>query len=396
MVGVTGGIAAYKGADLVSQLVKRGAEVHVIMTASAQQFITPLTLQTLSKNQVITDMFAEPKAWEVQHISLADKADLMLIVPATANIIGKIANGIADDMLTTTVMATNAPVLIAPAMNVHMYENPIVQANIKKLASLGYSFIEPDEGLLACGYQGKGRLAGLENMLAAIEGMMSVNKDLENLRVLVTAGPTREKIDPVRFISNHSTGKMGYAIAEMAAKRGAKVVLISGHTDLNFPANVEGIRVESARDMYDAVMEKYEQVDAVIKTAAVADYRPKTVHDQKVKKQEGDLELTLERNPDILFELGQRKKHHILVGFAAETENLQEYARQKLFKKKLDMIVANNVAQEGAGFRVDTNQVELIFPSEKVKSLPLQSKKEVANLILDEVKSLVAERTELK
>lgn len=396
MVGITGGIAAYKGADLVSQLVKKGAEVYVIMTASAQQFITPLTLQTLSKNQVITDMFAEPKAWEVQHISLADKADLMLIVPATANIIGKIANGIADDMLTTTVMATNAPVLIAPAMNVHMYENPIVQANITKLASLGYSFIEPDEGLLACGYQGKGRLAGPEKIMAAIEDVMAVNKDLENLRVLVTAGPTREKIDPVRFISNHSTGKMGYAIAEMAAKRGAKVVLISGPSDLNFPPSVEGIRVESARDMYEAVMEKYEHVDVVIKTAAVADYRPKTVHDQKVKKQEGDLELILERNPDILFELGQRKKHQVLVGFAAETENLQEYARQKLFKKKLDMIVANNVTQEGAGFGVDTNQVELIFPSEEVKSLPLQSKKEVANSILDEVKSLVEECVELK
>jgi phosphopantothenoylcysteine decarboxylase/phosphopantothenate--cysteine ligase len=404
--GVTGGIAPYKAAELVSALTKQGAEVQVIMTASAQQFITPLTLQTLSKNLVITDMFAEPKAWEVQHVALADKADLFLVVPATANLIGKVANGIADDALSTTIMATRAPVVFAPAMNVHMYTNATVQSNLDKLRRLGYHFVEPGSGRLACGYEGKGRLAELESILAAGESVLACgisahrgareySKSEDKLNggvadylgrtVLVTAGATRESIDPIRFITNRSTGKMGYAIAEVAAGRGARVILVAGPTNLPTPANVELVKIESAREMYTAVTELYPMVDVVIKSAAVADYRPKQLAEQKIKKGEGDLVLELERNPDILAHLGKTKQGQILVGFAAETNDLIQHASDKVRRKNLDFIVANDVTQQGAGFGGDTNVVKFIFPSGDIKELPLMPKTEVAGAILDQV-----------
>jgi len=385
VVGVTGGIAAYKAAEVVSRLVKLGAEVHVIMTASAQKFVAPLTFQTLSRQRVITSMWDEPKAWEVQHVALADKADAFLVVPATANIIGKLANGIADDMLSTTVMATTAPVIVVPAMNVHMYTNPAVQENMGKLARLGYYFVEPAEGFLACGYTGKGRLADVEEIISGLIAVVNPRQDFKGKKVLVTAGPTREPIDPVRFITNHSTGKMGYAIAGAARERGAEVTLISGPTNLDKPAGVKFIGVESARDMFSQVMEHYPEADVVIKAAAVADYRPKTVSDRKVKKKDGDLVIELERNPDILLELGKNKGGKILVGFAAETHELITYAEDKIARKNLDLIVANDVTQPGAGFATDTNIVKLVFPGGVIEELPQMSKDQVAHIILDRI-----------
>ncbi|HEX3033321.1 MAG TPA: bifunctional phosphopantothenoylcysteine decarboxylase/phosphopantothenate--cysteine ligase CoaBC [Bacillota bacterium] len=395
VVGVTGGIAAYKGAELVSTLVKQGAEVQVIMTASAQHFITPLTLQTLSKNPVITDMFNEPKSWEVQHIALADRADLFIIAPATANILGKVACGIADDMLSTTIMATRAPVLFAPAMNIHMYANAVVQDNISRLKKLGYHFIEPASGRLACGYEGKGRLPEVQAIMAAgaelLQGRIAV-QDMAGLRVLVTAGATREALDPVRFITNHSTGKMGYAIAAQAARRGADVMLISGPATLPVPARVKLKNIQTAREMFDAVTENYSQADIVIKSAAVADYRPKQTSAQKIKKKEGDLVLELERNPDILAWLGEHKVNQVLVGFAAETNDLVANASDKVRRKNLDFIVANDLTQEGAGFGTDTNVVKFIFADGKVVDQPKMTKQEVANAILDEVLVLKAKK----
>lgn len=420
VVGVTGGIAAYKAAELVSTLTREGAEVQVIMTASAQQFITPLTLQTLSKNPVIVDMFAEPKAWEVQHVALADKADLFLVVPATANLIGKVANGIADDMLTTTIMATRAPVVFAPAMNVHMYANPIVQMNIHKLRGF-YHFVEPGSGRLACGYEGKGRLAELSEILETAGRVLDsgtsaqqtpgeysnrvvadINDELEatqcgvadysGLTVLVTAGATREAIDPIRFITNRSTGKMGFAIAEAAARRGARVILVAGPTNLPAPPGVELVAIESARDMYAAVTEHYPGVDVVIKSAAVADYRPKQRAGQKIKKGEGDLILELERNPDILAQLGKTKQRQVLVGFAAETNDLIRHASDKVRRKNLDFIVANDVTQAGAGFGTDTNMVKFIFPTGEIHELRMMPKSEVAGAILDQVLVILRQR----
>jgi phosphopantothenoylcysteine decarboxylase/phosphopantothenate--cysteine ligase len=383
---VTGGIAAYKAAALTSQLTQRGANVKVVMSEGACQFVTPLTFQALSRNEVYLDTFAEKNPAVIAHIDLADWADLVLVAPATANTIGKLANGIADNMITTTILATKAPVWIAPAMNVHMYEHPAVQANIETLHRFGYRFIEPSEGYLACGYVGKGRLEEPEKIIANIESFFSsANPFLKGKRVLVTAGPTREKLDPVRFFSNRSTGKMGYAIAETAARFGAEVTLISGPTELEAPANVKTVRVESAQEMYEAVMERFPQADIVIKSAAVADYRPKHVFDKKIKKQPGDYVIEMERTIDILKTLGERKTSQILVGFAAETDHLEEYARQKLESKRLDMVVANNVTQEGAGFAGDTNIVTIFKRDGSVRSLPLMSKKQVAEEILKEI-----------
>lgn len=388
VLGVTGGIAAYKAAEIISGLTKADVDVHVIMTEAAQRFITPLTLQTLSRNPVITDMFAEPKSWEVQHIALADRADAFLIAPASANIIGKLANGIADDMLSTTVMATTAPVIMAPAMNVHMYDNPVLQRNCQTLQALGYHFVDPAVGRLACGYEGKGRLAPVEQILEQTFSILRRQADLTGVTVLVTAGATREAIDPVRFITNHSTGKMGYAVAGAAQNRGARVILVSGPTNLPVPPGVEVMAVESAQEMHQAVLSRFPEADVVIKTAAVADYRPKTVSGQKVKKAEGEFHLELVRNPDILRELGQNKGKKILVGFAAETNDLHQYAARKIADKNLDMIVANDVTQPGAGFGTDTNIAAMIFPDGTHLDVPQTSKVHLANLILDQVKVL--------
>lgn len=394
VLGVTGGIAAYKAAEIVSGLTKAGVDVHVIMTEAAQRFITPLTLQTLSKNPVITNMFAEPKSWEVQHIALADRADAFLIAPASANVIGKMANGIADDMLSTTVMATTAPVIVAPAMNVHMYDNPILQRNCQTLQALGYQFVDSAVGRLACGYEGKGRLAPVEEILERTFAILQRQSDLAGLTLMVTAGATREAIDPVRFITNHSTGKMGYAVARAAQNRGARVILVSGPTNLPIPAGIEVVAVESAQEMHQAVLGRFSEVDVVVKTAAVADYRPLAVSAQKVKKAEGELHLELVRNPDILRELGQNKGKQILVGFAAETNDLHQYAARKIADKNLDLIVANDVTQPGAGFGTDTNIATMIFPDGRHLEVPQTSKDHLANLILDQVKLLQQQRSE--
>lgn len=383
VLGVTGGIAAYKGLDIVSKLRKKDINVHVIMTKSATEFVTPLSFQALSQNYVVTDMFDEPKTIEIEHISLAQKADLFLIAPATANIIGKLANGIADDMLSTTVMATNAPVLIAPAMNTNMYNNPILQRNIGLLKSYGYHFIDTDEGRLACGDIGKGKLADTDKILDIIEMFLYIKKDLINKKVLVTAGPTREDIDPVRYITNRSSGKMGYAIARAARNRGAEVTLISGSSNLTPPQGVNFIRVHSADDMYNEVMKYYDYMDIVIKSAAVSDYRPVSVNSNKIKKSDNDMSIKLVKNTDILFELGKLKKSQILVGFAAETNNLDKYANNKLISKNLDMIVANDVTMENSGFDIDTNTVKIFCKNGEVSELPNMSKEEVAYIILD-------------
>lgn len=388
VIGVTGGIAAFKAAELVSMLKKQGADVHVILTAGAQKFVTPLTLQTLSRNPVIVDMFDEPKTWEVQHIALADKADLFMIIPATANFLGKVANGIADDMLTTTVMATKGPVLIAPAMNVNMYSNPIVQENIAKLRKLGYYFVEPDEGMLACGYEGKGRLAGLDRVIAKAHETLNTKKDLLGKKVLVTAGGTREAIDPVRYISNHSSGKMGYAIAQCAVARGAEVYLVSGPTALDKPSKVNFIAIESALEMYNEVHKLFPEMDIVIKAAAVADYKPKIVAEKKIKKLNEELTIELEKNPDILLSLGKIKSTQVLVGFAAETNDLVTNAKDKIKRKNLDFIVANDVTQAGAGFGTDTNIIKIIYPNGNILDLPIMTKKEVANIILDKASNI--------
>ncbi|WP_026692085.1 bifunctional phosphopantothenoylcysteine decarboxylase/phosphopantothenate--cysteine ligase CoaBC [Peribacillus kribbensis] len=382
---VTGGIAVYKAAALTSKLTQAGAEVRVMMSESAAKFVTPLTFQALSRNDVYTDTFDEKIPKKIAHIELADWADLILIAPATANIIGKIAGGIADDMITTTLLASEAPVWVAPAMNVHMYQHPAVQKNMKILSGYGYEFIEPSEGYLACGYVGKGRLEEPESIVEKLIQFFSGSRPLTGKRILITAGPTRERIDPVRFISNRSTGKMGYAIAEEAQKLGAEVTLVSGPVSLIPPKHVNLISVESAEEMYQAVMANYEGADAVIKTAAVSDYRPKHYSPQKMKKMPGDEVIELERTKDILMELGARKGTKMLVGFAAETEHIEDYARSKLKRKNTDMIVANNVTAEGAGFGTDTNIVTIFTKEGEPKALPLQSKSGVARDILNEV-----------
>jgi phosphopantothenoylcysteine decarboxylase / phosphopantothenate---cysteine ligase len=387
VLGVTGGIAAYKAAEIVRLLVKDGATVRVIMTKNAQEFITPLTLQTLSGNPVSTETFSLTQESEIGHIRLADSADLIVIAPATANVIAKLAHGLADDLLTTVLLAATAPVLVAPAMNVHMYAHPLVQENMRKLASLGYGFVEPAEGFLACGYEGKGRLADPEDIIEEVRATLS-KKDLRGERIIVTAGPNAEPIDPVRFITNHSTGKMGFAMARVAWRRGAEVTLVSGPTALPPPRGVCFCPVHTAREMRQAVLEHYPQATMVISAAAVADYRPARIAPQKLKKGEGNFAIELTRNPDILAELGQQKGQRLLVGFATETEEVLQNAARKLRSKNLDMIVANDVTQEGAGFAHDTNIVTLIDRSERSETLPLMSKDEVAHMVYDRLLTL--------
>lgn len=389
VLGVTGGIAAYKAVEVVSRLKKAGAAVHVIMTEGATKFVTPLTFRELSANPVAVHMWEEPKTWNVEHIALATLADIFLIAPATANIIGKIANGIADDMLSTTVMATKAPVVIAPAMNTNMYLNPITQQNITKLASLGYRFIEPATGMLACGVEGPGRLAEPSTIVEYVGNLFNRNCSLQGKKVLITAGGTREPLDPVRYIGNRSSGKMGYALAGAAAARGAEVLLVSGPTNLPAPQGVTVIPVESAQQMRDAVLAQYHDADIVIKAAAVADYRCVKQAEHKIKKNDENLTITLEKNPDILAELGRLKTKQILVGFAAETEQLVAYATEKLNRKNADMIVANNVMLPDAGFNTDTNIVKLLYRDGRIEDLPKMEKTKLAGIILDRICSLM-------
>ena len=391
VIGVSGGIAVYKACDVVSRLKKLNANVHVIMTKSATEFVTPLTFQSLSQNYVVNDMFEEPKTWDVEHISLAKKADVFLIAPATANVIGKVANGIADDMLTTTVMATTGKVLIAPAMNTNMYRNPILQRNISTLKELGYNFVDPDSGRLACGDIGEGKLASPEKIVDAVVDLFNEDKkDLLGKKIMITAGPTVESIDPVRYLTNRSTGKMGYAIAKMAANRGADVTLVSGPTNIEPPSNIKKlIKVQSAKDMYDAIIDNFDENQVIIKSAAVADYKPKNYSDKKIKKSNDDLIIELDRNKDIAYELGKIKKNKILVGFAAETNDLIENAKGKISKKNLDFIVANDLTESGAGFGTDTNIVKIIDKDGNIAKYPQMKKDEVADVILDKVKSLL-------
>lgn len=390
VIGVSGGIAVYKVCDVVSRLKKLGANVHVIMTKSATEFVAPLTFQSLSQNYVVSDMFEEPKTWDVEHISLAKKADVFLIAPATANVIGKIACGISDDMLSTTVMATKGKVLIAPAMNTNMYENPIVQRNIDTLKALNYDFIEPESGRLACGDMGKGKLASPENIVEAVVSALTKKQDLKGERIIITAGPTVEAIDPVRYLTNRSTGKMGYAIAKEAIERGAEVTLVSGPTKLEPPKNLRKfIKIESAQQMYEAVLDNLDENQIIIKSAAVADYKPKSYCNKKIKKNDDDLVISLDRNKDIAYEIGKIKNDKILVGFAAETNDLIENAKNKVKKKNLDFIVANDLTKEGAGFGVDTNIVKIIDKDGIISEYPIMKKEEVANVILDKVKSLL-------
>ncbi|MCI6456591.1 MAG: bifunctional phosphopantothenoylcysteine decarboxylase/phosphopantothenate--cysteine ligase CoaBC [Terrisporobacter sp.] len=391
VIGVSGGIAVYKACDIVSRLKKLNANVHVIMTNNATEFVTPLTFQSLSQNYVVNDMFEEPKTWDVEHISLAKKADVFLIAPATANVIGKIANGICDDMLTTTVMATTGKVLIAPAMNTNMYRNPILQRNITILKELGYNFVDPESGRLACGDVGEGKLAQPEVIVNEVVNLLTdEEKDLQGQKIMITAGPTVESIDPVRYLTNRSTGKMGYAIAKQAANRGAEVTLVSGPTNIAPPSNIKKlIKIESAKDMYNAIIENFDDNQVIIKSAAVADYKPKTYSDKKIKKNDDDLVIKLDRNKDIAYELGKIKKDKILVGFAAETNDIIENAKGKIQKKNFDFIVANDLTEEGAGFGTDTNIVKIIDKEGNINKYPQMKKDEVANVILDKVKSLL-------
>nr|WP_263328048.1 bifunctional phosphopantothenoylcysteine decarboxylase/phosphopantothenate--cysteine ligase CoaBC [Neobacillus sp. Marseille-Q6967] len=388
---VTGGIAVYKAAALTSKLVQSGAQVKVILSESAAKFVSPLTFQALSRNEVFTDTFDEKNPRVIAHIDLADWADLILVAPATANTIAKLANGMADNMITTTLLAATAPIWIAPAMNVHMYDHPAVKKNIAALSKYGYQFIEPSEGYLACGYVGKGRLEEPEKIVELIKKyfLQKTTFLLEGKTVLITAGPTQEKIDPVRYITNHSSGKMGYALAEAAQKEGAKVVLVSGPVQLSPPAGVELIKIQSAEEMYQAVMDYFRSTDVVIKTAAVADYRPKVTYEYKMKKKPGDQVIELERTKDILLELGIRKTNQVLVGFAAETNNVEEYALKKLQAKNADMIVANNVSSEGAGFGTDTNIVTVYKRDGAKIELPMMTKKEVAARIIGEIAAVL-------
>lgn len=361
LVCVTGGIAVYKAVALVSKLQQAGAVVKVMMTDSARQFVNPLSFQVMSKNDVFFDTFDEKDSSVIAHIDLADWADLILVAPATANVIGKVANGIADNMVTTTLLAASSPVWMAPAMNVHMYDHPAVVRNIEQLYKDGVRFIEPSEGFLACGYVGKGRMEEPEKIVALVaEHFQPKTLPLQGKKVIVSAGPTRERIDPVRFVTNFSSGKMGYAMAEAARDLGADVVLVSGPVALAKPTGMRVVDVESAQDMLEAIEAEYDTADIVVKTAAVADYRPKNAATQKVKKKDGDTFMEMERTPDILATLGNKKKHQLLIGFAAETNDVETYAQGKLTRKNADYIVANDVTEVGAGFNTDTNTVTLI------------------------------------
>lgn len=386
VLGITGSIAAYKSAELVRLLKKRGAQVQVIMTKSACKFIKPLTFQVLSQNPVITSMFDKPYRWEVEHVALADRADMVLVAPATANIIAKIAAGIADDMLTATILATRAKVVVVPAMNVHMYENPVTQKNIEYLKGLGMEVMEPEEGELACGYAGRGRFPEPKDIIDIIDGLMGKSQDLKGKTFLITAGPTREPLDPIRYISNHSSGKMGYALAHKAVLRGARVILISGPTSLTPPYGLHRfISVETALEMEKAVFENFREADVVIKAAAVADYRPKRYNTVKIKKKDEEMVVEMVKNPDILQELGEKKQNRVIVGFAAETDDKEKNALDKLKRKNLDIIVLNDVTQEGAGFGSDTNIVEIIYKDGRKEALPRMLKEEVADAIIDRI-----------
>lgn len=386
VLGITGGIAAYKAAELAREFVRRDASVHVIMTKNATEFVTPLTLQTLTGNPVYTDTFTLTGEWEIGHVSLAESAAAVIVAPATANFIGKVAAGIADDLLTTMIMATKAPVLICPAMNVNMYANAIVQENIARLKAKGYIFVDPAYGELACRTEGVGRLAELEDILEDLESVLT-EKDLAGEKILVTAGPTREPLDPVRFITNYSSGKMGYAVAVMARRRGAEVTLVSGPTSLPAPRGVRLIAVETAVEMRDAVMKEMKQATVIIKAAAVADYRPGMFSASKIKKKTGPIVIPLTKNPDIISEVGERKGKRILVGFAVETEQIVEYAKEKMIRKNMDLIVANDITQAGAGFQAETNIVKILDRGGGTEDLPLMDKKLVAQRILDRVKA---------
>lgn len=390
VLGITGGIAVYKAVEVVSRLRKAGANVHVIMSRASTEFVTPLTFRELSGNPVTVSMWDKVTQWNVEHIALAGLADLLLVVPATANIISKAAVGMADDMLTTTLLATKAPVFFSPAMNTNMYENSIVQENLAKLKKRGYHIIEPACGHLACGTDGMGRLPEPEAIVQSVMDFFARNNELRGRKVLITAAGTIEPIDPVRYIGNRSSGKMGYAVAHEALSRGAEVVLVSGPSALSADPRIRLIKIETAAQMQEAVLEEFADSDLVIKAAAVADYRSKDVAANKIKKNDEELVLVLEKNPDILLELGRRKaEHQVLVGFAAETQNLLEYAKAKLIKKNLDFIVANNVTEKGAGFNTDTNLIKLLFRNGKVESLPLQSKQQLAKIILDRAQRLM-------
>ena len=387
VLGVTGSIAAYKIASLASMLVKKQVNVHVIMTQNATNFINPITFETLTGHKCLVDTFDRNFEFQVEHVSLAKQADVVMIAPASANVIGKLAHGIADDMLTTTQLACRCPKFISPAMNTAMYENPMVQDNLKILKKYGYKVITPASGYLACGDTGSGKMPEPEILFQYIERELAGSKDLTGKKVLVTAGPTQENIDPVRYITNHSSGKMGYAVAKAAMLRGAEVTLVSGQTALTPPMFVDYVQITTAEEMYQAVTSRSDEQDIIIKAAAVADYRPKTVYENKVKKQDGQMSIELERTRDILAYLGEHKRENqFLCGFSMETENMIGNSRAKLQKKNLDMVAANNVKVEGAGFQGDTNVMTLITQDQEI-ALPLMSKEEVADKILDTIRS---------
>lgn len=394
VLGVTGGIAVYKAVDLVSRLRKRGCEVRVVMTEHAQQFVTPLTFKEISGNAVATSMWNSNQEFNVEHIALANWADAFLVAPATANILAKMTYGIADDLLSTTLLAAQAPIVVCPAMNTGMYLNAATQENIAKLQSRGITVMPPASGHLACGTSGPGRLPEPQQIVEFMSSFFAGREgDLRGLKVLVTAAGTREPIDPVRFVGNRSSGKMGYAVAQMAAERGAEVLLISGPSALAVPPNVKAVQVESTNEMLEACLAAYDGVDIVIKAAAVADYRPRDVADQKIKKKTDDaLIVVMDKNPDILKTLGVKKTHQVLVGFAAETQNLLANAREKVVKKNLDMIVANDVTAAGAGFNSDTNIVKFLYANGDVCELEQMPKVDVANRILDEALRIRRER----
>ena len=384
VVCVTGGIAVYKAVDVVSRLKKLGAHIDVLMTESAKEFVTPLTFQSMSQNPVTSSVFDEPKAWQIEHIALATKADLFLVVPATANMIGKVANGIADCMISTTIMATHARVVFAPAMNTQMYRNPIFVMNVDKLETLGYEFIAPAVGRLACGDYGEGKLADTADIEKYVVQMFS-DGELKGKKVVVSAGPTIEPLDPVRFMTNHSSGKMGYEIAKQARDMGAEVVLVSGPTNLSSPDGVTLVSVQTTREMYSAIEQEFNSCDVLIKAAAPLDYRPTVVEDQKIKKGDGDLTITFTRNPDIVAHFGKIKDQQILVGFAAETENLIQNAQKKIESKNLDFIVANYVGGDDSGFKSDSNKATLIYKNGETKDIPRMTKMELSRVILDSV-----------
>ncbi len=389
VLGIPGGIAIHKAVDLASQLVKRGASVHVVMTQNATRLIQPLQFQIVSRNPVLVDLFDMADNWKPPHIDLAACADLLAVVPATANVIGKMANGIADDALTTVAISTHCPILIAPAMEEHMYENYFLKENIKKLKEHGVEFVDPISGDLASGHQGMGRLNSIDIILERITQLLTRPKDLQNKKVMVTAGPTREYIDPVRFISNRSSGKMGYALAETAYRRGAEVILITGPTRIPAPIGVEIHHVETAIEMQQAVLKAFDQTDVAIMAAAVADYRPKEFTSRKIKKTSHQLTVALERNPDIALLLGGKKQHQITVCFAAETNDVLENARKKLIEKNCDLVVANDISAEGAGFEEETNIVTLLDRLDNCEHLPMLSKNEVANIIFDRIIAII-------